>query len=136
MEITPVPSTPAYVRGVINLRGKIIPVIDLRRKFGMPPVPDTAETCIIVVEVDMDGLPSQVSVVVDSVSEVIDVYGDDIEPAPDLGISGTADFIQAIAKLSESIVILLDIDTVARSSAGLLDPPPSENRQPAGVCGV
>lgn len=117
MDITQVPRTPEFVRGVINLRGKIIPVIDLRLRFGMPTVPDTDETCIIVVDVETQDIQTQISVVVDSVCEVIDVADSNIEPAPDLGDGESNDFIQAIAKLTQSIVILLEIDKVADANA-------------------
>ena len=119
MDITPVPRTPEYVRGVINLRGKIIPVIDLRLKFGMSSAPDTDETCIIVVDVETPEASAQVSVVVDSVSEVMDVRDDQIEPAPGLGSADAAEFICAIAKLEQSIVILLNIDQIAQSFSGV-----------------
>ena len=97
MPITAMPRTPEYVRGVINLRGKIIPVIDLRSKFGMPPTEDTPQTCVIVV---------------DAVHEVRDVTAEQIDERPHLGAGASADFILAIGKVGQSVVMLLDIDRV------------------------
>ncbi len=114
MEITNVPRTPEHVRGVINLRGKVIPVVDLRCKFGMEVVEDTDETCIIVVSVtSKDGSDAvQMSILVDTVSEVLDIAGGEIEPAPKFGGSIDTDFIMGMAKSKGGVKILLDIDTV------------------------
>ncbi len=110
MEITDVPRTPHYVRGVINLRGKVIPVVDLRAKFGMETIEDTDETCIIVVNIGNDD--TQMGILVDNVSEVLDIDGEKIEPAPKFGGSIETNFIQGMAKVNNQVVILLDIDTV------------------------
>lgn len=111
--ITPLPQTPAYVKGVINLRGKIIPVIELRTKIGLEPRDYTDETCIIVVEVS-DGGDDRLSmgVIVDSVSEVIDIPRASIEPAPRFGGSLDTAYIQGMGKVREQVLILLDIDRV------------------------
>jgi purine-binding chemotaxis protein CheW len=108
MDITAVPSMPAGVVGVINLRGKVIPVIDLRTKFHMPSTEQTSETCIIVVSV-RDKL---MSVVVDKVSEVLDIRSEDIEDSPDVGSAVSNDFILGMAKAKGHVKILLDIDRV------------------------
>lgn len=110
--ITPLPHTPPYVRGVINLRGKIIPVIDLRLRFGMERAESTPETCIVVVDVERsDGQRTQMGCIVDSVSEVLNVETSQIEPAPRCGQAGNG-AILGLGKLKERVLILLDIDKV------------------------
>ena len=111
MDITAIPQTPAYVKGVINLRGKVIPVIDLRLKFGLPPMEYGERTCIIVVEVKTQDA-MQMGVVVDTVSEVMNINGGDIEPAPSFGTRVDTKYILGIAKARGTIKILLDIDQV------------------------
>ena len=111
MDITAVPQTPDYVKGVINLRGQVIPVVDIRTLFGMDPKDVTEQTCIIVVEVQRRHTFST-GVVVDRVSEVMDVAGEDIEDAPQLGDSINTDFILGMGKINGSVKILLDIDRV------------------------
>lgn len=112
MEITPVPRTPDFIRGVINLRGRIIPVISLRSKFGMETIADTEETCIIVVDVARGRTPVQMGIVVDSVSEVLDISGADIDDTPAFGADCDTDYIMGMAKAKGSVKILLDIDKV------------------------
>lgn len=112
MDITVVPRTPSHVRGVINLRGKIIPVLDLRVKFGMPSVENTEETCIIVVEVHKKDESVEMGILVDKVSEVLDISGDDIEDAPSFGSGFDVTFILGMAKAEDSVKILLNIDAV------------------------
>jgi purine-binding chemotaxis protein CheW len=108
MDITTVPRTPDYVKGVINLRGKVIPVVDLRLKFGFEVIEQTKETCIIVVEVN--GV--QIGIIVDRVSEVLDILIDDIEDLPSFGSSVNTDFILGIGKAKEKVIMLLDITQV------------------------
>ncbi|MBU1707844.1 chemotaxis protein CheW [bacterium] len=108
MDITAVPHMPSYIKGVINLRGKVIPVIDLRLKFGIEEASYTAETCIIVVDV----LGTLMGIVVDQVSEVLDVAGEDIEDPPSFGTSVNTDFILGMGKAKGSVKILLAIDKV------------------------
>lgn len=115
MDITAVPQTPEYVKGVINLRGRVIPVIDLRLKFGLPSTEYGERTCIIVVEVQVEGGSVQMGVVVDSVSEVLNISGGDIEPAPSFGTRLKTQYILGIAKTKGNIKILLDIDRVLTS---------------------
>jgi purine-binding chemotaxis protein CheW len=110
--ITPIPKTPPYVKGVINLRGKVIPVIELRLKFGIPPMEYTERTCIIVIEVSKEVGHVLIGILVDSVSEVLNIKGADIEDTPSFGTRLDTDFILGLAKTGGSIKILLDIDRV------------------------
>lgn len=112
MDITAVPQTPSYVKGVINLRGQVIPVIDLRAKFGMEIAKVTEETCIIVVEIHQNGRKFNTGIVVDHVQEVLDIEGANIEEAPQFGASVNTDFILGMGKVGETVKILLDIDKV------------------------
>ena len=107
-----VPQVPAHVKGVINLRGKVIPVIDLRLKFGFPSQDYTERTCIIVVDVSLSGATVMMGIVVDSVSEVLNIAGGDIDEAPDFGGRVTTDYILALAKVKGTVKILLDLDRV------------------------
>ena len=108
MDVTPVPRTPAFIRGVINLRGKVIPIVELRLKFSMESIEETEETCIIVVQTH--GM--QVGIIVDKVSEVLDISGVDIEDAPSFGTEVNTDYILGIGKTEGRIKLLLDIDRV------------------------
>lgn len=112
MEITAVPRTPPYVRGVINLRGQVIAVVDLRAKFGMGPAERTVETCIIVVETERGGRKVSTGVVVDRVSEVLEIAGGSIEEPPGLGVGSDEGFILGMGKVGGTVKILLDIDRV------------------------
>lgn len=112
MEITPVPKTPDFIKGVINLRGKIIPVMDLRIKFGMDEKEYNERTCIIVAEVDIKGVQKLLGVVVDMVSEVVTVSDDQIEPPPEYGTAIEHNSILGIGKIKDRVVIILDIDEV------------------------
>ncbi len=116
MEVTAVPQTPSYVKGVINLRGQVIPVIDLRAKFGMETAEITDETCIIVVEIAHGGRKFSTGIVVDRVQEVLDIDGGDIEEAPQFGVAVSTDFILGMGKVGDSVKILLDIDRVLGGS--------------------
>jgi len=120
MSITVVPRTPPYVRGVINLRGKIIPVVDLRVKFGMETVEVTEETCIIVVDMILNEEQIEMGILVDKVSEVLDIMGEDIEDAPAFGTGFNADFILGMAKVKGSVKILLNIGSVLNSEEVLM----------------
>lgn len=115
MDITKLPRTPAFVKGVINLRGRVIPVIDLRLRFGLDEAPHTETTCIIVVEIDDDGNTIQLGVIVDSVSEVMHVLLEDLEPTPSFGIDVDTDFILGMSKTGGTVTTLLDIDKVLTS---------------------
>lgn len=112
LDITAIPRTPDYIKGVINLRGRVIPVIDLRARFGLPATEYGERTCIIVVDIKSPMGPVQAGVVVDSVSEVLNINGGDIELPPAFGAQIDTGYILGIAKAKGSIKILLDIDKV------------------------
>ena len=112
LSITNLPRTPDYVKGVINLRGKVIPIIDLRLRFGMPEKKHDDKTCIIVVEINVQDDNVQLGIVVDSVSEVLNVSLDDLAPTPQLGVELDTDYILAMAKSEDTVRTLLDIDKV------------------------
>lgn len=118
MQITAVPQTPAHVKGVINLRGQVIPVIDLRMKFGMNEAEVTEETCIIVVEITQGDRRFQTGIVVDRVKEVLDIEGQQIEDAPQFGSNVDTNFILGMGKVNGAVKILLDIDKVLGNDAG------------------
>lgn len=108
MDIRPVPRTPEFVRGVINLRGSVIPVIDLRLKFGMSAAESTPETCIIVVNVEA----LELGIVVDRVSEVLDIAAGEIEAPPSFGAAVCTDYLLGLAKTGGHVTALLDISRV------------------------
>lgn len=108
IDITPVPQTPSYVKGVINLRGKVFPVIDLRTKFEMPSADYTEETCIVVVDLDN----FQMGIIIDTVLEVLDIKSEAIEPAPSFGAKVDTDYIYGMGKIDDKVKILLDITKV------------------------
>lgn len=113
MEITSVPRTPHYIRGVINLRGKVIPVVDLKCKFDMGDTEDTDETCVVVVEAaGAEGGSTQMGILVDAVSEVLDIQDSQIEDAPAFGTGVDTRFILGMGKVNNAVKILLDIDAV------------------------
>ncbi len=112
MDVTAVPCTPNYVKGVINLRGQVINVMDLRAKFGMAEAPRTEQTCIVVVDIVRDGHKLNTGIIVDRVSEVLNITSESIEEPLSLGASIQADFILGMAKIGQSVKILLDIDRV------------------------
>ena len=116
MEITPVPKTPEFVKGVINLRGKVIPVIDLRLRFGMSEDDYTERTCIIVVEVEGQIGTILMGIVVDAVSEVMNIKGEDIEQTPNFGTKLNTEYILGMAKTDSKVRILLDIDKVLNNA--------------------
>ncbi len=112
MTITSIPQTPHYIKGVINLRGKVIPVVDLRLKFGMNAIDYNERTCIIVVELSGEGRAVNTGIVVDSVSEVLNIKAADIEDAPDFGAKLNTEYILGMAKAAGGVKMLLDIDKV------------------------
>ena len=115
LPITSVPQTPDFVKGVINLRGKVIPVMDLRLRFGMMSMDYTERTCIIVVEISGQAGTILVGIVVDAVSEVLNIKGNDIEKTPTFGTKLNTDYILGMAKMEGGVKILLDIDQVLSS---------------------
>ncbi len=108
--VTSVPSTPRSIRGVINLRGSVVPVVDLAVKFGLPEAPVTNRTCVLVVEAVFDGVPAVMGLVADAVSEVIDLGADDIEPSPSFGTRVKVDYLHGVGKVGKRFVLLLHID--------------------------
>ena len=117
MTITPVPKTPDYLKGVLNLRGKVIPVVDLRLKFGIEAQDYSERTCIIVVEILSSGRKIAMGIVVDSVSEVLHIKAGEIEPTPSFGARLDTEYILGMAKCGQGVKILLDIDRVIGSQA-------------------
>ena len=112
MPITPVPRTPAFVKGVLNLRGKVVPVVSLRCKFGMEEVESSERTCIVVVETSGEAGSVMTGIIVDSVSEVLNIKGKDIEETPSFGGSLNTGYILGMAKIGGGVKILLDINEV------------------------
>ncbi len=112
MPITSVPRTPKFVKGVINLRGKVIPVMDLRLKFNMGEIPYTDRTCIIVVEIELATSTVLIGIVVDAVSEVLNIQENEIEDTPAFGMALDTEYILGLAKINGGVKILLDIDKV------------------------
>ena len=113
--VTKVPKTPEYMRGVINLRGSVVPVLDMRLKFGMSMTEKTVNTCIIVVEVSFEGETSIIGALVDSVEEVFELEPGQIEPAPKIGVQLKTEFIKGMGKRDDRFIIILDIDKVFSS---------------------
>jgi purine-binding chemotaxis protein CheW len=114
--ITKVPQTPEFMRGVINLRGGVVPVIDLRLKFGMTRTENTVNTCIIVVEVAIGEETTILGTLADSVQEVFDLEGDQIEPAPRIGTKLNTEFLKGMGKHNDTFILILDIDKVFSAS--------------------
>jgi len=114
-DITAVPQTPGHVKGVINLRGKVIPVVDLRLKFGLPEIEYTQRTCIIVVQVKGDTSAMLMGIVVDGVAEVLNLAAGDIEDTPDFGQGVATPYLLGMAKIKGKVKILLEIDQVLTS---------------------
>jgi purine-binding chemotaxis protein CheW len=110
--ITEVPKAPNYMKGVINLRGTVLPVVDTRVKFGMTPVEVTNSTCILVLDVKVDGEAVKVGAMVDSVEEVIELNEEDIQPPPNIGSKYKSEFIYGMAKSNDDFIMLLDMDKV------------------------
>jgi purine-binding chemotaxis protein CheW len=110
--LTPVPQTPPAIRGVINLRGRVVPVVDLAVKFGLPATPITKRTCIVIVEVALDGQPTVMGVMADAVSQVMDLAPTDIEAPPVFGTQVRVDYLQGLGKVGKRFVLLLDVDQV------------------------
>jgi purine-binding chemotaxis protein CheW len=114
-DITGVPQTPPHVKGVINLRGKVVPVVDLRLKFGLPEIEYTQRTCIIVVQVRLHSSTLLMGIVVDGVSEVLNLSAGDIENTPEFGSGVATPYLLGMAKNKGKVKILLDIDQVLSS---------------------
>jgi purine-binding chemotaxis protein CheW len=110
--VTRVPSTPAWIRGVINVRGSVVPVVDLAVKFGLPESAVTRRTCIVIVEVLLEGQETAMGVIADSVNQVVDLGPREIEPAPAFGTRVKVDFLAGMGKLGKRFALILDIDRV------------------------
>ncbi len=110
--VTKVPRTPEFMRGVINLRGSGVPVVDLRLKFGMTKTEKTVNTCVIIVEVSVDGETTVLGCLADSVQEVLDLDAGQIEPAPRIGTKLRTEFIKGMGKRNEQFIIILDVDHI------------------------
>jgi purine-binding chemotaxis protein CheW len=111
-KITKVPQSPPYMRGVINLRGSVVPVIDTRIKFGMPQVEQTVNTCIIVLSIQMEGEKLTIGAMVDGVQEVIEVESGQVKPAPSIGSKYKSEIIEGMVKIEQSFIMLLHIDRI------------------------
>lgn len=111
-QLTKVPMVPEFVRGVINVRGNVVPIIDLSMRFGWPTTSVTKRSCIVIVEVASEGESLEIGVLVDAVSEVIDISLTDIEPAPSFGAKLRTDFIQGMGKVNDEFIVLLNVSHV------------------------
>lgn len=111
-DITPVPQTPEFMCGVINLRGSIVPVVDMHRKFGLPTSERTVNSCIIIVSATVDGEQTSIGAVADSVREVLDLDPATIEDTPRMGTRLNTEFIRGVGKYNEEFILLLNIDTI------------------------
>ncbi len=114
-KITAVPKAPEYMKGVINLRGTVLPVVDTRIKFGMTPTEYTTNTCIVVMEVEIEGDVVQVGALVDSVQAVLEIDDAQIQPPPSIGSKYKSEFIYGMAKIDERFIMLLDMEKVFSS---------------------
>ena len=112
MDFTEIPKTPEFIKGVINLRGKIIPIMELRAKFGMEAIEYTERTCIIVVEINVNEITKPMGIVVDMVSEVVNIEESEIEEALDYGAKVDGDFLTGLGKVKDKVVILLNIEKI------------------------
>lgn len=110
--ITRVPRCPDYMRGVINLRGNVLPVLDTRTKFGLTQKEDTKDTCIVVLNVNMDGESLTLGALVDSVEEVLELGAGDIEPPPTIGNKFNPEYLQGMVKMDETFIMVLNVDKV------------------------
>jgi purine-binding chemotaxis protein CheW len=119
MPITRVPKMPIFIRGIINLRGKLIPVIDMREKFVLTKQNDTVKTCIIVVQIVEKDLPVTIGILVDAVAEVLDIPMTNIEPTPSFGSDVNTQFILGIGKIADKVVMLLDIDKILTETGSI-----------------
>lgn len=111
-EVTRVPQTPDFMLGVINLRGSVVPVVDLRQRFGMAAAELTRDSCVIVMEIAIEGEKAVVGALVDAVEEVLDIHADAIEPPPRLGSRVNIEFLRGMGKRGEGFVMILDIDRI------------------------
>jgi purine-binding chemotaxis protein CheW len=132
-QITRVPTAPPYMRGVVNVRGKAVPVVDLRLKFGLPAVPDTVQTRVIVLELELDGETTVVGGVADSVHEVIELEPSQINPPPRIAMRWRTELISGMGRRGEEFLIILDINQVFSSQETALIEQASENAAAGAV---
>lgn len=130
-EITRVPTAPPYMRGVVNVRGSAVPVVDLRLKFGLPPTPDTVDTRIVVIELELDGELTVVGGLADSVREVLELDRSEIREPPRIAMRWRADMIEGMGKKGEQFIIVLDIARVFETGDALLVAEPAHTAQAA-----
>jgi len=116
-QVTALPRVPAFVSGLINLRGAVVPIVDLAQRLGFAPTERTKRTSIVVCELELDGEWTRIGLVTDDVSQVLDLGPDDIEPAPRLGAPVSANFLRGVAKVGSRFVLLLDVDAVIGGDA-------------------
>ena len=120
LEITSIPKTPGYIKGVINLRGKIIPIMDLRLKFGLEEMEYNERTCIIVVEIAVNDACKLMGLIVDTVSEVVNLATDQIEPPPEYGYQNNQGYLIGVGKVKERVILLLDIEKILSREESVL----------------
>ncbi|WP_267239318.1 chemotaxis protein CheW [Paludibaculum fermentans] len=137
-QVTKVPTAPAYMRGVVNVRGQATPVVDMRLRFGLPPQADTVHTRIIVMELELAGQPAVLGGIADSVHEVIELDGSNTVPAPRIAMQWRSEFIRGMGKRGEDFIIILDVNAVFSceqlTSPG--DPEPSWEDRPMSLEGA
>lgn len=114
-KVTKVPRSPAFMRGVINLRGNVLPVIDTRAKFGLPPIDDTVNSCILVMSIALEGRDITLGAVVDAVQEVLEIEEESIQPVPSVGSRYRTEFIEGMVRLNDQFIMLLDLNLVFTS---------------------
>lgn len=131
--VTKVPQTPEFMCGVINLRGSVVPVIDMRLKFGMSKTEQTVNTCIIITEVTMDDETTVLGALADSVQEVLDLGPEQIEPAPRIGTRLKTEFIKGMGKQDEQFIIILDVDKVFSADELALAQGLESSEPPTGI---
>ncbi len=134
--LTPVPTTPGWIRGVMNLRGSVVPVVDLSVKFGLGETPITNRTCVVIVEVELDGELSIMGALVDAVSRVVELSPDDIEPPPAFGTAVRVDCLEGMGKVEEKFVPILDVDQVLSSDELLTAVEAPSLAEAAGLSGT
>ena len=129
--ITKVPRSPSYMRGVINLRGSVLPVLDTRIKFGMPATEDTVDTCIVVLNVIMEGEPLTLGALVDSVEEVLELTEADIEAPPTIGSKFNPEYLHGMVKMEDNFIMVLNVDKVFSTDELVLAAETAETARPA-----
>jgi purine-binding chemotaxis protein CheW len=136
-DLTPVPMMPTFIRGVLNLRGAVVPVVDLKARFGRGPANVSRRTCVVIVELRSDDGKQDIGVMVDQVNAVVEIAPGDIEPAPAFGSGLRPDFISGMGKLNDRFIVILDLDSLlcveelAQAAAATALAPASDGSQPA-----